>query len=74
MAHSAPFFFRDEIGEVDGSQIACWRVLKERQLERVWWNRAIPVTFRVIAATERKICPAAIGAGSFDRLFIVERL
>jgi formate hydrogenlyase transcriptional activator len=57
--------FLDEIGDLPAeTQIALWRVLQEKEIERVGGSQPIPVDVRVLAATNRDL-KAAMAAGTF---------
>ncbi len=55
----------DEIGDLPGAlQAKLLRVLQERKIERIGGRRAIPVDFRLVAATNKDI-EAMAGEGTF---------
>jgi len=57
--------FLDEIGDISAHvQVELLRVLEEKQVTRVGGKRAIPVDFRVVAATHRDLS-AMVADGSF---------
>ena len=57
--------FLDEVGDLPAeTQIALWRVLQEREIERVGGSQPIAVDVRVLAATNRDL-KAAVAAGAF---------
>jgi len=57
--------FLDEVGDLPAeTQVALWRVLQEREFERVGGNQPIRANVRVVAATNRDL-KAAIATGAF---------
>jgi len=57
--------FLDEVGDLPAeTQVALFRVLQERQFERIGGTQSITVDVRIIAATNRDL-KAAVSAGTF---------
>src|SRR6202049_2540979 len=72
VAHHGTIFL-DEIGDMPvETKVALWRVLQEREFERVGGTQSISVDVRVIAATNCDL-RAAVGSGNF-RLDLFYRL